>query len=463
MDKERLAAIQFAREDFYFFVRWMFLQRKKYKWMKAPHHEAICNKLMEVYEGKCSRLVINLPPRGSKTEIAVKMFIAWCMGKAPDSEFIHVCYSGVLAIDNSAEILDMLRSDEYKEIFPAVHLKEDSQSKQDWKTKEGGRMYATGTGGTITGIGAGKRREGFGGAIICDDLHKADEANSDIMRKNVLDWYSNTLQSRVNSPTTPIIIIMQRLHEEDIAGFLLDGRNGEEWEHLCIKAITDEGESFWEEQFPIARLRKMEETQPYMFAGQYQQQPTPDGGGMIQPDKIQIIDQLPNENVQWWRAWDLAATVNGDFTVGAKMGRLKDGRFVIADISRSRVGPDDRDAVILSTAELDGVATKISIPQDPGQAGKTQVVYLTRMLAGYVVKATPESGSKIVRADPFAAQVNAGNVMMLRANWNQALVDELKLFPVAKHDDCVDACSRAFKELLTPQLLNITDEVLAFV
>ena len=302
--------------------------------MKAPHHEAICNKLIEVYEGKCNRLVINLPPRGSKTEIAVKMFIAWCMGKAPDSEFIHVCYSGVLAIDNSAEILDMLRSDEYKEIFPAIHLKEDSQSKQDWKTKEGGRMYATGTGGTITGIGAGKRREGFGGAIICDDLHKADEANSDIMRKNVLDWYSNTLQSRGNSPTTPIIIIMQRLHEEDIAGFLLDGRNGEEWEHLCIKAITEEGESFWEEQFPLARLHKMEETQPYMFAGQYQQQPTPDGGGMIQPDKIQIIDQLPNENIQWWRAWDLAATVNGDFTVGAKMGRLKDGRFVIADISR---------------------------------------------------------------------------------------------------------------------------------
>ena len=125
MDKERLAAIQFAREDFYFFVRWMFLQRKKYKWMKAPHHEAICNKLMEVYEGKCSRLVINLPPRGSKTEIAVKMFIAWCMGKAPDSEFIHVCYSGVLAIDNSAEILDMLRSDEYKEIFPAVEMSKE--------------------------------------------------------------------------------------------------------------------------------------------------------------------------------------------------------------------------------------------------------------------------------------------------------------------------------------------------
>ena len=149
MDKERAVSLMLAREDFYFFVRWMFLQRKKYKWMKAPHHEAICKKLMDVYEGKTTRLIINLPPRGSKTEIAVKMFIAWCLGKDPDSEFIHVCYSGVLAIDNSAEILDILRSEEYQEIFPNVHLKEDSQSKQDWKTKEGGRMYATGTGGTI--------------------------------------------------------------------------------------------------------------------------------------------------------------------------------------------------------------------------------------------------------------------------------------------------------------------------
>jgi hypothetical protein len=160
------------------------------------------------------------------------MWIAWCLGKAADSEFIHASYSSLLAANNSAGVLRIVESAEYQAIFPGTRL--GSTARSHWKTTAGGVMYSTGAGGTLTGFGAGKERETFAGAIVIDDPHKADEARSDVMRQSVIDWYQHTLQSRVNSRQTPIILIMQRLHENDLAGWLLDGGTGEEWEHLRL-------------------------------------------------------------------------------------------------------------------------------------------------------------------------------------------------------------------------------------
>jgi predicted phage terminase large subunit-like protein len=156
----------------------------------------------------------------------------------------------------------------------------------------------------------------------------------------------------------------------------------------------------------------------------------------------------------------MASTVDGDWTAGAKIGKMPDGRFIIADMVRVREGPDQRDAMMLNTARRDGAAVKISIPQDPGQAGKTQVAYLTRALSGFRVMTSPESGDKITRAEPFAAQVNVGNVLMLRGAWNDALIDEMRMFPNGAHDDQVDAMSRAFSHLINGLRLNITPQAL---
>ena len=195
----------------------------------------------------------------------------------------------------------------------------------------------------------------------------------------------------------------------------------------------------------------MEEASPYVFAGQYMQRPAPAEGGIFKPDQIQIIDDLPAVEIKWCRGWDLASTVDGDWTAGGKVGRLPDGRFVIADMVRLRDGPDKRDAAIKNTASLDGRNVKISIPQDPGQAGKTQVIYLTRELAGYNVKSSPESGDKITRAEPLGSQVNIGNVMMLRGEWNASLINEMRMFPNGSNDDQIDALSRAFSEVMVPR------------
>ncbi|OTG87222.1 phage terminase large subunit [Acinetobacter sp. ANC 3832] len=449
-EAERDLAIQIeAQEDLYFFSRYMFKERRKFKWLANWHHRVVCDALMKVFSGETKRLIINIPPRYSKTELAVINFMAWCFGKVPDSEFIHVSYSATLAANNAFQTRNLVQEDSYKKVFPDLKLRDDSKAKDDWRTADGGVCYSQGTGGTITGFGAGKLRDGFGGAIIIDDPHKASEARSDTIRKNVIEWFQNTLESRTNSPNTPIIVIMQRLHEEDLAGWLLDGGNGEVWEHLELSAIQPDGTALWPAKHTIEVLNRMELAAPYVFSGQYRQRPSPPAGGFFKPDNIEIVDAIPAEILKEVRAWDLASSENeGDWTAGPRMLKAKDNIIYIVDMVRGQWGPDGVERNIKQTAQMDGRKVVIKLPQDPGQAGKAQAKNFITMLSGFSVTAEVVSGDKITRAEPFAAQVNVGNVKMLRGDWNKALIDELRNFPNAKHDDQVDGCSDGFNELL---------------
>ncbi|AXY56819.1 terminase [Acinetobacter chinensis] len=464
-DPTRELAIQIeAQEDLYFFSRYMFKERRKYKWMHNWHHRVICDALMKVFRGKTRRLIINVPPRYSKTELAVINFMAWCFGRMPDCEFIHISYSATLAANNAFQTRNLVQETAYKRVFPDFQLRDDSKAKDDWRTVAGGVCYSQGTGGTITGFGAGKIRKEFGGAIIIDDPHKASEASSDTIRGNVIEWFQNTLESRTNSPDTPIIVIMQRLHEEDLAGWLLDGGNGEEWEHLCLPAIQEDGTALWPEKHSIERLKVMEDAAPYVFSGQYRQLPSPPAGGFFKPDRIEIVDALPAEFIKEVRAWDLAASENeGDWTAGPRMLKTKDNIIYIVDMVRGQWGPDGVENTIKQTAQMDGKSVMIRLPQDPGQAGKSQAKNFITMLSGFRVKAETVSGDKITRAQPFAAQVNIGNVKMLRGIWNKPLIEEMRHFPNGKHDDQVDGCSDGFNELNeAPQVTHIDIPILGF-
>src|SRR5699024_6245641 len=225
----------------------------------------------------------------------------------------------------------------YQAIFSHTELSGDSKAKDEFRTAQGGIVYATGADGTITGYGAGKMRGTFGGAIVIDDPHKAGEANSDTMRQNVIDWFVTTMESRKNSPDTPIIVIKQRLHENDLSGFLLNGGNGEEWEHLKIPAITGDGESFWPEQFPLDMLNRLRDTSSYVYAGQYLQEPAPIGGGMFKQEWLRHWSVLPE--IEYRMIYADTAMKTGeqnDYSVFQHWGKGKDGKIYLLDMIRGK-------------------------------------------------------------------------------------------------------------------------------
>lgn len=433
-----------AREDLYFFSRYMFRHRKGFKWRENWHHQMICDALMRVYRGETKRLIINIPPRYSKTELAVVNFIAWAMGKAPDAEFIHTSYSGTLAVNNSGLAKMMVESVEYQAIFPDTRIRSDSTSKGDWRTTKGGVCYATGSGGTITGFGAGKMRPGFGGAIILDDPHKADEAHSDTMRKNVIEWFGNTLESRTNSPDTPIILIMQRLHEEDLAGFLLAGKNGETWEHLCIPAINDAGEALWPFKHAIDDLRRMELANPYVFAGQYMQAPAPRGGGIFKRDWWRYYT-MPPAFKRVIQSWDTAfkAKEGDDYSVCTTWGEADTGYYLL-DVFKQRVEfPELKRAAENLYSKYKPHAMLI----EDKASGQSLIQELRRQTALPIIAIKVDS-DKVSRAYAVTPLIESGRVFLPEnAPWLLDYVHSLATFPNGAHDDDVDSTTQALNYL----------------
>ena len=277
------------------YTRYFFKQKTGRSFVVNSHHVAICNALDDVLSGKANRLIINIAPRYSKTELAVKNFISMGLALNPSSKFIHLSYSDDLAHDNSEEIRDIVKSDSYQKLFPYVTIKKDSDSKKKWLTTEGGGVYAVATGGQVTGFGAGAVDDEellseidsistgkFSGAIVIDDPIKPEDALSDLKRDRVNNRFENTIRNRVNSRNTPIIIIMQRLHEDDLCGYL-QRIEPEKWKVLSIPCIIqEEGEerALWPFKHTLEELYAIRDANSYVFDTQYMQNPTPIEGLM---------------------------------------------------------------------------------------------------------------------------------------------------------------------------------------
>jgi len=214
-------------------VRYFFKIRERIQFVTSHHHLLMAATLMRVIKGEIKRLIINIPPSYSKTEIAVIGFIAYGFIINKECKFIHTSYSDSLALLNSNKVRDIVLSDEFKELF-GLQIRHDSSGKKRWDIAGGGGLYATSAGGQITGFRAGKSKKGFQGAIIVDDPIKPIDAHSQLKVEGVNEWYNDTLRSRTDNRDTPVIIIMQRLAENDLSGFLLGGGSNEKWHHLCL-------------------------------------------------------------------------------------------------------------------------------------------------------------------------------------------------------------------------------------
>ena len=448
------------------------------KFKENWHVEKLCQELEILAERvgdnkpKEYDLIINIPPGTTKTIICSIMFPAWCWTKWPQLRFICASYSASLSLESAEKSRDLIRSDKFKGLYPELSIKEDKDTKGNFRvvkqvqvhagrvprTQLGGNRYSTSVGGTLTGFHAH--------ILIIDDPLNPEQAASEKELENCNHWMEQTLPTRkTDKEVSATVLVMQRLHQDDPTGRLLE-KKGKKIRHICLPGQIRDYKEFVQPPemaaFYInnlldpARLHwdiliEMEaDLGQYGFAGQVGQNPAPPGGGMFKVDFISTIDRIPGHAkvIRTVRYWDKAGTQGGGaYTVGVKMSSLTNGHFVIEDVKRGQWGTDKRESIILSTAEADGVDVRVFIEQEPGSGGKESAQSTVRNLAGYIIKADRPTGDKIFRADPFSVQVNNGNVMLMRGEWNKAFVDELRMFPFGTYKDQVDGGSGAFSML----------------
>jgi len=291
--KKRKVAHVKCKKSFLFHTRYFFVKNHKKKYVIGDHHIQICRAMERVLKGEIKKLIINISPRYGKTELAVKNFITHGLSINPSAKFIHLSGSQELALDNSEEARDILMSDEYQKLFPGVNVKSGSTAKKKWFTTSGGGVYAASAGGQVTGFGAGlvdeededetldewqtqiEQKEGFGGAIIIDDPIKPEDADNALARDKVNQRFDSTIVNRTNSRNTPIIIIMQRLHPNDLCGHVIK-QGG--WEVLSIPCLYEEEgktKSLWPHKHTVEELYELRKNNVLVFERQYMQNPKP--------------------------------------------------------------------------------------------------------------------------------------------------------------------------------------------
>lgn len=426
----------------------------------AEHHKMILREVESCFLKDTGRLMIFMPPGSAKSTYASVVSPSYLMGKYPKTRIGLFSYADSLALKMGRRTRTIINQKRYKGAFDA-ELSNESAAANNFVLSNKSEYMATG----ILGAATGNRFEIL---FIDDPVKGREQADSQTIRDKTWDAYNDDLKTRL-VPGGSIVLIMTRWNEDDIAGRILpdnwDGESGDilckdgnVWRILCIQAQCEtdsdplgraRGEMLWPQWFTEkhwAQFRPNART----WGSLCQQLPKPKDGNMFNPDKIEIVETLPAGRIKWVRGWDMAAIENGGcYTVGALLGiHQESGRPVIADIERAQYAPGKRDEWIKNVAVGDGRLVKQDLPDDPGQGGTAVVEYLVKKLKGYPVVWGPESGSKEQRAEPLASEVNIGNVMMLRGDWNKALKDEMRAFPNGTYMDQIDALSRAYTRLV---------------
>lgn len=413
----------------------------------ARHHGVIIAELEGLARGKWDRLMLLLPPGSAKSTYASLLFAPWFLSRYPRGHVIAASHTASLAVGFGRGVRGLIGEHRARlglAIDPA------SRAAGRFGLVSGGSYFATGVRGPVTG-----RRADL--LIIDDPVKSQREADSAAARDHLWEWFRSELVTRLR-PGGRMVLVMTRWHPDDLGGRLLESGDG--WRVLRLPALAEPGdpigrapgEALWPKWESVAALeRKRLALGERTFSALFQQSPRSAGAQLFLVQRMAVVDEvLTGGSV---RAWDLAASEDGgDWTVGVRLCRAAVGVYQVVDVIRFRGGPEMVVQAIRSTAERDGREVRIGLPQDPGQAGRAQVAYLTARLAGWRVESSPETGGKYVRASPVASQVNAGTVSVLRGEWNRAFVEELADFPGGAKDDQVDALSRAFSMLMDEPL-----------
>lgn len=413
------------------------------------HIEAMAYQLERLERGEINRLIITLPPRNLKSIAASVAFAAWCLGRDPTRRIIGVSYGQELAGKHSRDCRAVMQSPWYRSAFPNTHIDPKKNTESEFATTRKGFRMATSIGGSLTGRG--------GDLIIIDDPHKPDEVLSDDQREKVHSWFGNTLLSRLdNKHEGAIVVIQQRVHEDDLAGRLIE-KGG--WVHLNLPAIAEEAETIavgpgmtkrrrpgdvlHPERESLADLEALKRDMgSYTFAGQYQQNPVPAGGGLVQLKWLRTYEKLPPSKAGDLiiQSWDTALTAKETSDYSVCLTFLRQGKnHYLLDVFRDRLEfPSLEPKVIELAAKF---AASYVIIEDAGSG--TALIQCLRHVPDLRVGRMKPSTDKATRLMTQSPAIEQGYLHVPQdAPWLATFVREVTRFPKSRHDDQVDALSQ---------------------
>ena len=444
-----------VRTDFRAFLEKVFVTLTPGQtYVPSWHIDAIAWHLEQIRLGKCKRLILNMPPRSLKSIASSVAFPAFLLGLDPSKRIICVSYSGDLAKKHANDFRAVLESNWYREFFPRTRVGPFKNSEVEIELTARGFRLATSVGGTLTGRG--------GDIIIIDDPLKPDDALSETKRTGANQWFTNTLLSRLDDKRTgAIVVVMQRVHIDDLTGFLTE--QSDEWTIVSFPAIayTDETIQTWNggtherkigdvlspEREPQSILEAMkQQIGSDAFSAQYQQQPAPPGGAMVKRHWVQRYQTLPpqSERRYIYQSWDTASKggPENDWSVCTTWVAAREKRWYLADAWRGRVDyPTLKQKVVFFSKAWNAVRVLV---EDTG-AGTSLVQELKSKVRG-IIAVQPE-GDKVSRMSVASAMFEAGQVYLPeRAPWLPDLESELFVFPGSKYDDQCDFISQALQD-----------------
>ncbi|MCO1367188.1 phage terminase large subunit [Burkholderia multivorans] len=483
---ERAVVKAKCERDHLFFSRYFFKHRQGIKFRVNWHHVLIADTVQRVIDGELKNVVINVPPGSSKTELVAINLIARGLALNPRARFLHISYSDDLALLNSETARDIVASGEYQALWPLA-IADDAKSKKRWNVmidgRKAGGVYAVSLGGQITGFRAGHMTEGWQGAIIIDDPLKVEDAYSKTARDKANRKLLSTVKSRKANPDTPIIVIMQRLAEEDPTGFIKAGKLPGDWEFIEIPAlITDEyvaalpervremvevadrdedGRfSYWPYKEPLDDLLASEKADAYVFNGQYMQRPSPLGGGIIQSGKFLRYGALPQLQYRKIFADTAQKTAErNDYSVFECWGLGYDNRLYLIDLVRGKwkapelkrraidfwnkhaaIGAGDPGAPVLRQMKVEDKSSGTGLIQEIQAEG------------GIPIEGIERVKDKLTRVMDVVSHIDAGNVgVPLDAPWVSDFLAECDSFTADDthmHDDQIDPMVDAINDML---------------
>jgi|TARA_R100000544_G_scaffold34719_3_gene21624 predicted phage terminase large subunit-like protein len=409
------------------------------QYQSAVHHRLIAEKLEAVERGKIDRLMIFMPPRHGKSELASKRFPAWALGKNPKRQIIAASYNSELASDFGRNVRNIIRERKFSNVFAEVELAPDSQAANRWNTNKGGTYVAAGVGTAVTGRGADI-------LLIDDPMKDREEAESETIRDKVWNWYTSTAYTRL-MPGGAVILIQTRWHEDDLAGRLLEAEThgGDKWDKLILPAINDNGDALWPERYPLPALERIRNaismTGVRDWESLYQQNPTPAEGSFFKRDwYTRRHDEAPKVHI--YITSDYAVTEDGgDWTEHGVWGFNGEDLFQLDWWS----GQTSADVWIDALLDLVTKWKPLCVFGEGGVIEKSVRPMLKRRMIERKVHCRMEwiasVRDKATRARAFQARSAMGTVSLKRGEQGDDVLTQLLSFPAGKHDDKVDVCS----------------------